>query len=131
MIVWSRWDVREFSTQVKDGHYFLPLSVAPLPDRVVVGLEQGLLFRLLDLLLGGSGEVLDPKREITEIDEELFRSVMEVVCVPLERTWKSREVSVALLPSINRRCWTSCLRLKSGCWCCALYCNLASMRRAS
>lgn len=94
-------DVRAFSSKLTGNHYLLPLTVAPLSERVVACLEHGLLFRLLDLLLGGVGEVLDLTREVTEIDEELFRSVMEVVCLQLERTWKSCEVAVALLPSIK------------------------------
>jgi flagellar motor switch protein FliM len=93
--------VRTFSTQLTGSHYLMPLTVAPLQERVVVGLGHGLLFRLLDLLLGGSGEVTDLEREVTEIDEELFRSVMEVLCLQLERVWKACEVAVAMLPSIK------------------------------
>ena len=94
-------EVRMFFSSLSESHYLLPLSIAPSQGRVVMCLERGLLFRLLDLLLGGNGEVLELEREVTEIDEELFRSVMEVFCAQLERVWKGCEVVLGLLPSIE------------------------------
>ena len=60
-----------------------------------------MLFPLLDLLLGGEGKPEETLRELTDIDEELIRSVTELIGLQLERTWKACEVSVMPSPSIK------------------------------
>jgi flagellar motor switch protein FliM len=92
---------REFSSTLSAGNYLVPFGAQPMPDRVIAKFDNGLLFPLLDLLLGGPGEPLEHTRELTEIDEELFRSVTELMAAQLERTWKVCDVSVAPLPSIK------------------------------
>lgn len=92
---------REFGASLQAGSYLVPFELQPMQGRVVVSFENDLLFPLLDLLLGGSGEPLNQVRELTEIDEELFRSVTEMIASQLERIWKMIQVSVAPLPSIK------------------------------
>jgi flagellar motor switch protein FliM len=88
---------REFSAAVASGSYLVPFSILPLQERVIAKFENGLLFPLLDLLLGGPGEPIEQIRELTEIDEELFRSVTELIAAQLERAWKISTVSVSPL----------------------------------
>jgi len=92
---------REFSAAMAAGSYLVPFSLLPMQERVIVKFENGLLFPLLDLLLGGRGEPIEQIRELTEIDEELFRSVTELIASQLERAWKVPAVSVSTLPSIK------------------------------
>jgi flagellar motor switch protein FliM len=92
---------REFGASISSGSYLVPFSLQPLPERVIAKFENGLLFPLLDLLLGGPGEPLEHSRELTEIDEELFRSVTELMATQLERVWKVCNVSVAPLASVK------------------------------
>ena len=88
---------REFSATMASGSYLVPFSLLPLQERVIAKFENGLLFPLLDLLLGGPGEPIEQIRELTEIDEELFRSVTELIAAQLERAWKGSSVSVTPL----------------------------------
>lgn len=92
---------REFSAATAPGSYLVPFSLLPMPERVIAKFENGLLFPLLDLVLGGPGEPIEQIRELTEIDEELFRSVTELIASQLERTWKVSTVSVSPLPSVK------------------------------
>ena len=92
---------REFSAAMAAGSYLVPFSLLPMQERVIAKFENGLLFPLLDLLLGGRGEPIEQIRELTEIDEELFRSVTELIASQLERAWKVPAVSVSTLPSVK------------------------------
>lgn len=92
---------REFSAAMSSGSYLVPFSLLPLQERVIAKFENGLLFPLLDLLLGGPGEPIEQIRELTEIDEELFRSVTELIAAQLERAWKGSTVSVSPLASVK------------------------------
>lgn len=92
---------RELSAAMTQGSYLVPLSLLPMQERVIAKFENGLLFPLLDLLLGGPGEPIEQIRELTEIDEELFRSVTELIATQLERAWKVSTVSVSPLPSVK------------------------------
>jgi flagellar motor switch protein FliM len=92
---------REFSAAVSSGSYLVPFSILPLQERVLAKFENGLLFPLLDLLLGGPGEPIEQIRELTEIDEELFRSVTELIGAQLERAWKISTVAVSALAAVK------------------------------
>jgi flagellar motor switch protein FliM len=92
---------REFSAAVASGSYLVPFSLLPMQERVIAKFENLVLFPLLDLLLGGPGEPIEQIRELTEIDEELFRSVTELISAQLERAWKASTVSVTPLASLK------------------------------
>jgi flagellar motor switch protein FliM len=92
---------REFSAAMAPGTYLVPFSLLPMQERVIAKFENGLLFPLLDLLLGGPGDPVEQIRELTDIDEELFRSVTELIAAQLERAWRVSTVSVSPLASVK------------------------------
>lgn len=92
---------RDFVASLAPGSYLVPFTLMPLQSRVIAKFDSGLLFPLLDLLLGGSGDPLEIVRELTDIDEELIRSVIELIGVQLERTWKACQVNVMPSPSLK------------------------------
>ena len=92
---------RDFVASLAPGSYLVPFTLMPLQSRVIAKFDSGLLFPLLDLLLGGSGDPFDGLRELTDIDEELIRSVIELIGVQLERTWKACQVNVMPSPSLK------------------------------
>ena len=85
--------------QCDDGVGQLPGSIQPAAaaGEVIAKFENNLLFPLHDRLLGGPGEPVEQMRELTEIDEELFRSVTQLIPAQLERAWKASTVSVTPL----------------------------------
>lgn len=92
---------REFAGSLSASNHLVPFGLAPTQEKAIAKFENSLLFPLLDLLLGGSGEPLGMSRDLTEIDEELFRSVTELLAAQLERVWKVSGVSVTPLPSVK------------------------------
>ncbi len=92
---------REFVSSLAAGSYLVPFTLMPVQSRVIAKFDSALLFPLLDLLLGGTGDPLDEARELTEIDEELIRSVTELIGVQLERVWKGCNVNVMPSPSLK------------------------------
>ncbi len=91
---------RELTTSLGPS-YLIPFVLTPSQNRVLVRFESSLLFPLLDLLLGGTGEPDDQARELTDLDEELLRSVTELVGNQLERAWKSCQAALTVAPSIK------------------------------
>ncbi len=90
---------RELSTMA--AGFLVPMSVAPMSGRVLARFEGSLMFPLLDLLLGGTGDPDDQARELTDLDEELIRSVTELIASQLERAWRSCGVALTVAPSIK------------------------------
>lgn len=92
---------RELTVALSAGGYLVPFTLMPIGARVLARLESPLLFPLLDVLLGGSGDPVEQSRELTDIDEELIRSVLELIGAQLERVWKSCSVSVMPAASLK------------------------------
>lgn len=92
---------RELVSTLNAGGYLVPFTLMPMGGRVLAKIESPLLFPLLDVLLGGSGERTDQNRELTDIDEELIRSITELIGAQLERTWRSCSVSVMPAASLK------------------------------
>ncbi len=92
---------RELIGSLQGGSYLVPFSMAPMQGRILARFGSSLLFPLLDLLLGGNGDPDDPARELTDLDEELIRSVTELIGAQLERAWKSCQVAITAVPSIK------------------------------
>ncbi len=93
--------VRDCMAQLSPTGYVLPYSIAPMQGKLIAEFDSSLLFPIVDLLLGGSGESLDPPRELTDIDEELIRSVTEQITVQLERAWRACSVTLGAGASIK------------------------------
>lgn len=92
---------RELTSVLSAGGYLVPFTLMPIGGRVLAKLESPLLFPLLDVLLGGSGDPVEQNRELTDIDEELIRSVLELMGAQLERVWKSCSISVMPAASLK------------------------------
>lgn len=92
---------REFTTSFSGASYLVPFAMAPVQGRVFARFGSALLFPLLDLLLGGTGQPDDHARELTELDEELIRTVTELVASQLERAWKSCQVALTVGASVK------------------------------
>jgi flagellar motor switch protein FliM len=94
-------DSRQFTASLSNGNYLVPFAVLPMQGRIIAKFDSSLLFPLLDVLLGGTGHPHEHVRELTDIDEELIRSVTELIGVQLERAWKACKVAVTPTPSIK------------------------------
>jgi flagellar motor switch protein FliM len=44
---------------------------------------------MIDLLLGGTGEPVSELREVTEVEEEILKGVVQLICREMQATWQS------------------------------------------
>ncbi len=77
----------EFLLRIPEISYVASVRLEPLGALSVLQLDLGLAPPMIDLLLGGDGKD-GPLRELTDIEESLLASVMEIVCRELTVAWQ-------------------------------------------
>lgn len=70
------------------GNYLLPVQLVDQHVRGALALQLRLVPEVVDLLLGGSGGVAALERELTEIEEAVLLSVLEIVVRELNTAWQ-------------------------------------------
>jgi flagellar motor switch protein FliM len=78
----------EFLSRLPEQTYVATINLMPAEEMAAVQLEMQLLLPMIDLLLGGSGQVVSEPRELTEIEEQILESVVGVICRELQATWR-------------------------------------------
>jgi len=68
--------------------YIVPLSLGILPGHVVVECDLRLVLMMIDILMGGSGQVRDEECELSEIDEEIMRGIIHLIAEQAEQAWR-------------------------------------------
>ncbi|MFN7994803.1 MAG: flagellar motor switch protein FliM [Bryobacteraceae bacterium] len=65
------------------------LSMQPHEGQALIEVNPTLLAPILDLILGGNGELaMDVNREITEVEASVLEGLFRIVAQDLEETWK-------------------------------------------
>jgi len=77
------------------GAYLAPLQLGAQADFALLQIDSILLFPVVDRLLGGSGEPTTLSREVTEIEDNIARNFVRVICQNLEAAWRSFNVTVS------------------------------------
>jgi len=88
----------EFLLRIPEISYVASVRLEPLGALSVLQLDLGLAPPMIDLLLGGDGKD-GPLRELTDIEESILASVVEIVCRELTVAWQP----VGLSFSFERR----------------------------
>src|SRR6201994_1308668 len=107
----------EFLLRIPEISYVASVRLEPLGALSVIQLDLALAPPIIDLLLGGEGEV-GPLRELTDIEEAILASVVEMICRELTAAWQSvglsfnferrqMQTQVARIMSVNEK--TLCL----------------------
>jgi flagellar motor switch protein FliM len=78
----------EFLLRVPEISYVASVRLEPLGALAVLQLDLALAPPMIDLLLGGEGRE-GPLREITDIEESILASVVEIICRELTSAWQS------------------------------------------
>ena len=84
------------------------IEAEPLGTTIMLGIELPLIMRMVDRLLGGTGEVKADRAELTEIEMSIARRIFRTLVTPLSVEWEEllgltlslREIE-AKLASIN------------------------------
>jgi flagellar motor switch protein FliM len=107
----------DFLMRIPEISYVTSVRLEPLGALSVLQLDLALAPPIIDLLLGGEGKE-GPLRELTDIEESILASVVEIVCRELTAAWQSvglsfnferrqMQTQVARIMSVNEK--TLCL----------------------
>jgi flagellar motor switch protein FliM len=77
----------EFVQHIPKLDYVASILLHPLQATAVAELDLTLALPLIDMLLGGTGSPVSEVRELTEIEEEILGSVVQLICRELEAVW--------------------------------------------
>jgi flagellar motor switch protein FliM len=77
----------EFLLRIPEISYVASVRLEPLGAIAVMQLDLGLAPPVIDLLLGGDGKD-GPLRELTDIEESILGSVVEIICRELTAAWQ-------------------------------------------
>ncbi len=77
----------EFLLRIPEISYVCSVRLEPLGALSVLQLDLGIAPSVIDLLLGGEGQA-GPLRELTDIEESIIGSVIEIVCRELTTAWQ-------------------------------------------
>lgn len=78
----------EFLSRLPEQTYFVTILLMPIEELAGIQIELSLIFPMIDLLLGGSGQGLPEIRDLTEIEQQIIESVVQVLCRELQSTWQ-------------------------------------------
>lgn len=107
----------EFVLRIPEVSYVASVRLEPLGALSVLQLDLALAPPVIDLLLGGEGRE-GPLREITDIEEAILASLVEIICRELTVAWqpvglsfnferRQMQTQVARIMSVNEK--TLCL----------------------
>jgi len=77
----------EFLLRIPEINYVASVRMEPLGALSVLQLDLALAPPVIDLLLGGEGRD-GPMRELTDIEESILASVVEIICRELTAAWQ-------------------------------------------
>lgn len=77
----------DFLLRIPEISYVASVRLEPLGALSVLQLDLGLAPPIIDLLLGGEGRD-GPLRELTDIEESILGSVVEIICRELTAAWQ-------------------------------------------
>ncbi len=94
----EQFPFNEFLLRIPEISYVASVRLEPLGALSVLQLEMSLAPPVIDLLLGGEGKE-GPLRELTDIEESILASVVEIICRELTVAWQP----VGLVFNFERR----------------------------
>ena len=77
----------EFLMSLPNPTSFNVFSMKPLEGSGVVEINPSIAFPMLDRLLGGKGDPYDASREFSDIELNLFETILRVVMATLKEAW--------------------------------------------
>jgi len=78
----------EFLQRVPEINYVVSANLQALDAVAALVLDLQLAFPLIDLLLGGPGKPMAEVREVTEVEEEILKGVVQIICRELQDIWQ-------------------------------------------
>ncbi len=89
----------EFSNALSNPVLLGVVDFAPLDGNIIIELDNGLGYAIIDLMLGGGGQQMDKIREFSEIELTIIERIMTVCTNLLIEPWSS---VIDLMPKLER-----------------------------
>ncbi|MGA9527477.1 MAG: FliM/FliN family flagellar motor switch protein [Terriglobales bacterium] len=89
----------EFVQQLASGTYLLSIQFHGAPAAIEI--DQPLVFPLIDVLLGGTGQGPAVTRDITEIEEHIMEGIGKIVCHEIATAWSVDTSECDLIGALN------------------------------
>ncbi len=80
---------REYLHRLPDITYMCSCKLLPVDVPALLQLDLSIAFPLIDLLLGGEGKGTLEPRDVTEIEEQILESVVQIICRELGIAWQA------------------------------------------
>ena len=80
---------RDYLQRLPEVTYMCSCKLAPMDVTALLQLDLSIAFPLIDLLLGGEGKGTLEPREVTEIEEQILESVVQIICRELGVAWQA------------------------------------------
>jgi flagellar motor switch protein FliM len=80
---------RDYLQRLPEITYLCSCKLAPIDVTSLLQFDLSIAFPLIDLLLGGEGKGALEPREVTEIEEQVLESVVQIVCRQLGVVWQA------------------------------------------
>lgn len=77
----------EFILSVARPTALAVVNMAPLEGNAVLELSPGMVFPIVDRVLGGKGQTLSEPRELTEIENRIVSRIIMMILDSLKRSW--------------------------------------------
>jgi flagellar motor switch protein FliM len=77
----------EFFERVPEVTYMAYLNGVPMDARAVMQIDISLVFPLIDILLGGTGQGSVATRDVTDIEANIMEEVAKIICQELSKAW--------------------------------------------
>ncbi|HTV59228.1 MAG TPA: FliM/FliN family flagellar motor switch protein [Verrucomicrobiae bacterium] len=88
LVAVEQLNYNEFLSRLPEQTYFTTVQLNPMEELAVIQLDLPIVFPMIDLLLGGSGQPMAEPRDLTEIEEQILEVVVAILCRELQITWQ-------------------------------------------
>ena len=79
---------RDLLARFADTTYYSSFHLSPGDAVGVIHVDLTLVFPIVDLLLGGAGQMPSAPREVTDIEENVLQGIGQVICHELQEVWE-------------------------------------------
>ena len=78
----------EFLARIPEQTYFTTVFLMPIEELGAIQIDLSLIFPMIDRLLGGPGQAVAEIRDLTEIEQQIIESVVQILCRELQSAWQ-------------------------------------------
>ena len=85
---------KAFLQKAGDTAYIVSIYLEPRHEVALLYIDSMLLFPIVDLLLGGKGQQTEISREVTDIEDQIAKELIKILCQEFQSAWKTFNVEV-------------------------------------